>query len=505
MCENLPYRYTDFVPVMMGVLFDPSDRVRVSIIPVDGLIQNHLLRRDEAIATLQQHHSTPNLYFSAASFNEAGFGKADCLSSRAFCVDLDYGRIGHAKDSFFATIDDAYACLMTAPVQPTCVWATGHGLQAMYVLNEPFRLDADGCDAYESVSRKLSALVRSDATFTPEHLFRVPLTWNQKPDIPMAAGQLFHWNPSNQYRVADLQPLCDTYGVPDAPVSVPATVSEALVVEYADLPEGLRDQIEDQHEDRSSAMFGIILQMVGAGYADQVIVEALQHGDDFRAKYQGRLEQEVQRCIEKIRNQPHVYADVQAPLLPSTVTQEVALADCAPLTTQMDTMLDRYAGVASTTLSETVRQSSRFHEHLIGHSQRGVVETPCGYGKSTWALCRMALHVSTAERYLYVVDTIEALYQAASILEQLNPNLTVGRLHGYSAQKCHELTGRPYTWHQCNRTDPRSVCRTCAQHPRCAYYNHDREQQQDVVLMCHNGFIRLLEEESAESLTSRHY
>ncbi len=91
-----------------------------------------------------------------------------------------------------------------------------------------------------------------------------------------------------------------------------------------------------------------------------------------------------------------------------------------------------------------------------------MLESPCGSGKSTWAICHIALNAREDNRYLYVAETVDALYKTADVLEKL-ADTPVGRSHGFNPEKCRALRGVEHTWRDCLPKDPKSACRTCAQ------------------------------------------
>ena len=162
---------------------------------------------------------------------------------------------------------------------------------------------------------------------------------------------------------------------------------------------------------------------------------------------------------------------------------------------ELDRMLDRYAAATNITLLSRVRSAARFHEHLSGTQPTGVIESPCGAGKSVWALCHIALRANDQNRYLYVTETVEALHRSADLLERLTDQ-PVGRLHGHNAQQCAALSGQTHTWRQCDPHNPRSVCRTCEASGRCHYHNRNQQVTRPILCMTHSGLIRAMEDGS---------
>ena len=483
----------------LGLLFDSGEVVRIAGIPNRNvpLIENRLLKRDDALRYLVDLHKqyAPNLYFAASAMDGKGYGKQNCIVTRAVFLDIDYGP-HHRKPSVFPTYHAAHSYLRTLPIQPSLTWHTGHGLQCCFLLADPYRFTDEAAVAlYERVSSRLARMAQSDSTFTPEHLFRVPLTLNQK-DGGAVEGTWVERADFRRYTFESLQQLTSRYDLdPDmlGAEKPEAEDVEELNVAYADLPEELRDDIEMPHEERSDTMHSLICRMVARGYTDAVIVGAIGHGDDFRDKYGNRLDQEITRSLQKLRAQPRVYRDSVPPLTITNDVKDVGLGECAALADGFAAMLSRYASTVGMTLSDRVRNSSRFHEHLFSTRQSGIIESPCGSGKSTWALCRIAMHASDNDPYWYVVETLDTLYRVADTLERLSPGLQVGRYHGFNAARCKALSGQDHGWRDCNPDTPSSVCHSCQARTMCCYYNRAAQLNCLVVLMTHSGFLRLLE------------
>ena len=309
------------------------------------------------------------------------------------------------------------------------------------------------------------------------------------------------------YTLAQIEAACAGYGIEDkmkggdsepAPAPVQGTGVNA---DYASLPQDLRLEIEATGGERSDRCFSVIGAMVRAGYSDTVIEDAIAHGPDFVAKYGSRggggLEREVRSCIAKIRGGRYVYgAESSPPVLIYNVAVPVALSDCNPMPPALDTMLAGYAQAAGITLQPRVSDAARFHEHLHSTHAAGVIESPCGAGKSVWALCHIAAHATVSgDRHVYVTETVDALYRAQDMLSKLT-RVPVGRLHGFNAAKCLELSGNEYTWKQCGRNDPDSKCVTCTVSALCAYFTRSAQLKCPILCMTHSGFIRAIEDGS---------
>jgi len=164
-------------------------------------------------------------------------------------------------------------------------------------------------------------------------------------------------------------------------------------------------------------------KMVRLGCGDGFITEAVGHGTDFVEKYghrRGGLRREVEQCAAKIRSGHYVYGGSSAPpVRVYNVSVPVALGDCTPMPPAIEAALKGYEQIAGVALLRRVLDAVRFHEHLANTHSAGVIESPCGAGKSVWALCHIAAHARQDNRFVYVTETVEALHRAADTLARL--------------------------------------------------------------------------------------
>ncbi len=509
--------YNTFIPSFMRLLFAEADNVCLCS-NVDGNWANYSLTLPEAITWALSNKATPNIYFRASAFGTGPeFKQHNCTQSRALFVDIDYGSDGHKRKSQFGTMEDVVAYVLTMPLRPSLAWHTGHGIQCAYLLDKPCVFPLAGGDTgalfrYTAAGDKLRKLAMGDAAFTPEHAYRVPLTLNSKghshDDIPDVTGSLLWCEPLRRYTLEEIEKACESYDIKDlleteaGPPQAPEVKSAAS---YASLPQDLKDEIEDTGTECSDRLFSIIGTMVRAGYDSDFIVEAVGHGTDFKRKYgrrAGGLRREVENCIAKLRKGHYVYNGLIVPSVQVYNTAvSVQLKDCGKLPEPMELMLSRYSDTARIETRPRVRDALRFHEHLAATHQACVMESPCGAGKSVWAICHIACQAKEG-RHVYVTETVDALHKAADMIEALAP-VKAGRLHGFNEDYCYKLSHKQYTWEQCIRGDPHSMCLTCNASAKCAYFTREEQERSQVLCMTHSGFIRALEDGSA-LLTDAH-
>jgi hypothetical protein len=509
---NLPQRpdYNTFIPEFMRLLFAETDKVGLCS-NVNEHWREDMYTMPQALTWLMSNQDTPNIYFMASSFGHGpDLKRYNCARASAIILDIDYGKVGHNNPTPFKTLDDTAGYLLTMPLQPSLAWHTGHGVQCAYLLDKPCVFPAaggsdDAMARYMEACGKLKAVTMADAC-TPEHAYRVPLTLNHKVDkdgqaLPIVMGSLLWYDIHRRYTLEQIIEAFEGYDIKDLiaaeeqPQAQPQQQSHG---DYACIPQYIKDEIEGPAEDRSVSLFKVVGALVREGYDDAFIIDATSRGPDFREKYgktQGGLRHQVEICISKIREGRHVYGGhASSPVRPYNEPAPVALNECQELPQDMVHMYRRYVEVAGIDLKPRVSDALKFHEDASVKYRQCVIESPCGAGKSVWALCHIASQAEQG-RHVYVTETVDALHKAADMLEKLG-TVGVGRLHGFNEDYCHRLSHRNYTWKQCLSGDPRSKCPNCEANQRCAYHTRDSQEGCQVLCMTHSGFIRALEDGS---------
>lgn len=152
-------------------------------------------------------------------------GANDCAAIPALWVDLDVAGPNHAAVDLPPTLDDAQKLLACHPEPPTVVVATGGGLQAWWLLDEPATIDE-----YQAVAERWAHHWVAagemygwhvDNTSDAARIMRLPGGVNTKTD-PGVAVVVTEAAYERRYGLSDLIEACDPLPDPVAPSTAPS-------------------------------------------------------------------------------------------------------------------------------------------------------------------------------------------------------------------------------------------------------------------------------------------
>lgn len=131
-----------------------------------------------------------------------------------FWADVDYSHPVHKKSEFLPpTMDEAVALVRLAPLKPTVIVHSGHGLQPWWLFKEPWKFEAgDNARAAKLIGgwHRLIKRKAQDRGWTVDtvrdlaRVMRVPGTWNHKEHPPIRSSILeADW--SSRYTPGDFE------------------------------------------------------------------------------------------------------------------------------------------------------------------------------------------------------------------------------------------------------------------------------------------------------------
>lgn len=138
---------------------------------------------------------------------------AQCAALTAVVADIDVASPAHMKAGLPPSFDEAERILEAVGIDPSIVVNSGHGLQAVWMLQEPWIVENDQ-DLQEATefntlwhSSLLARATRLGYVVDPindlARIMRLPGTWNRK-DVPIRVTALL-WEPEHRYDPSDLE------------------------------------------------------------------------------------------------------------------------------------------------------------------------------------------------------------------------------------------------------------------------------------------------------------
>lgn len=484
--------------------FSPCDILRVGHKLPGGGWEDQLLPRNEAIDYL--HRTETNVFLGLSAFLKSGSTKKDCVKAAGMVVDIDYGETGHKQEQFFKTRQQALNHIQTFPLRPTMLVDTGHGFQATYAHDEAFEFfpgtpeNSSRLEQYISVWMKLRDLLKGDSPCTPDRVFRLGGTMNDKSDdhgCPPVRARLLWYEHETTYSFMELEAFCKGFDMRSRIESAP--VPKALASDSAtQISQETIDFLNRIHEDRSWDLFMGAKRLIAEGHTDEFIHKVLSSVPAFGAKYGERLSEEISTCIGKIRRRSVAVYEAygESISLTSNPAIELALEELPPLDPALEAKLHELTRQGGYELKDKGRETARFCD---GASQKGAricIEAPCGNGKSQYALARIARDAGPEHRHILVVETIESMYKIGPQLETLSGQ-TVGYFHGFNVNLCEKLSGERHSWQACSPSNKNRPCTRCAANSECKFYSREQELLKPIVISTHSGLIRLCEENAA--------
>lgn len=312
----------------LHTLFDdapPSARVLVWTLPEKTSHWYEPAHLDEA-AELIASRPNADVYVGVA-LSPKDFGRArrcaakDTVGIVALWADVDYADAVHRKSNLPPDVDAARDLVCSAGLDPSIIVHSGHGLQAWWLLDEPWIFPDDAArDAAAELALRWQATLRAratergwtmDATQDLSRVLRIPGTENHKsaPAQPVTATTL---EPSRRYSVDDFREhLVDesewqqlpgrrghvVTGIELDPTATPPFDKHSATLDNDQTFRRTWDRTRKDLKDDSPSAWDLALanQAAALGWSDQEMVDLLiasrrKHGDDLklRADYYAR-------------------------------------------------------------------------------------------------------------------------------------------------------------------------------------------------------------------------
>jgi putative DNA primase/helicase len=216
----------------------------------------------------------------------------------AFHAEIDYGEIGHNKESTHETYEQALKAISAFALEPTIIIHSGGGFHCYWVLSDPINVDDIGVSVIEGINKCLCIKLGGDiGTHDISRVLRIPGTFNFK--IPDHAREVVLV--SNSHRRYDYKDFAAL--LPESP-STPktahakqnsgvtptnASLSPVIAIDNLPVSEKMKNLIKQgnmgAYRSRSEADMAVITILVNKGVSESQIKQIFQSqpiGDKYR-------------------------------------------------------------------------------------------------------------------------------------------------------------------------------------------------------------------------------
>ena len=297
--------------------------IEIRVFP-NGIPQQYFVKSEESAADIAYAlcNQGIDVYFGVNSRVDRGGAKENVKWLSAFHAEIDYGTLGHKKESLHEKREDALAAIKAFPMEPSVIVHSGGGFHCYWVLLNPIEVMRVGLDNIELVNKALSALLGGDTATDISRLLRVPGTYNLKhPDNPRLVTVECYSGKRYQYEdfshlIKDI-PCTEksTKNATPASVAVPWTIA-TNPIDADSLPasEKIKSLIKQgnrgQYVSRSHADFAVITTLVHKGLSDSEIRQVfLQYPIGEKYRQHKAPDQYLKHSIDKAKKLSNLTPD----------------------------------------------------------------------------------------------------------------------------------------------------------------------------------------------------
>jgi len=272
-------------------LFGPaleSDRGAIEIRTFKPLSQQFFRSEcDAAAAAYTLLNQGVDVYFGVNP-RIGGKGKKENVHYvSAFHAEVDYGDIGHKKESRHKTREEALKAIQEFEPEPTLVVHSGGGFHCYWVLSNPVKVETMGIETLEGINKGISIKIGGDSgTQDISRVLRVPGTLNFKVRDDPRPVTIISCS-GRKYVFDDFKtlaaPLPATNVKPirsGPPTEILKTKTPAAGVARPELPERtmrlIKSGNDGSYPSRSETDMAVISVLVNKGFSDAYIKSVFQ-------------------------------------------------------------------------------------------------------------------------------------------------------------------------------------------------------------------------------------
>lgn len=437
-----------------------------------------------------------NVYFSPSTFiGESGGRKRENVKEiKAIVFDLDYGHEGHKDESYFINKEDALNWIIKNMPVATRINHTGGGFQIYYMLSE-----SPCTETFLEIYKRIQHYYNNGGQYNiidscngPEHLFRLPCSYNVKTSNHRLV-EIVEKN-NVEYKIDELLKKI----VPDNYVECPKVKTTSKPhypkVKTTKPPKSFKTI------DRSELLYKkicIMLSKTGFLLSNPRILAKLKKDKELYPHYKNDSE-----CLKDVgRIRLKLKAEKIKPVLP---VEEIHIPENYDVS-KYNGVRDKFKDIPQG--FNTKNKDNKFKidttlahiDKLVTDEQRGsgIIDLPCASGKTYSALLAIAERANKERRIWFVSSAIEQCKRSAKILKDLKVNAVA--FHGRIEENCLEKDNKDFWRHK------KQLCGKCKN--KCGaelkYCQEDEKydyKEADVVCCTHSNFLNAYESESIPCL-----
>jgi len=192
----------------------------------------------------------------------------------ALHADVDYGKAGHHKESYYSEKEEAIEAIMAFRPVPSIIVHTGGGYHAYWLIGEPASVrDKEELKTVESINRGIADALHGDSCHDISHFLRLPDTYNYKATAKRLT-EIVRIDEKIRYSLDDFKEYLGENRPQFNEVSFSEHV-DSINIDDLDLKENYKNLILNGghvgYESRSEADHAVIYALVGAGLTDSEI------------------------------------------------------------------------------------------------------------------------------------------------------------------------------------------------------------------------------------------
>ncbi len=389
------------------------------------------------------------------------YKKENCLEITCLIIDIDFGSDGHKKVTF-ETESEALRHIEQNLPDCTMILHTGGGYQIIYKLSSRIPLKGN-IERIEKISRGLTRLGMGDFCHTVEHVFRLPMSYNNKIRFKPRTVRIIKYNPDCTYTPDELENILSEKGVDFSKVALKESKSTPAPSPRREKHLGI---------DRSSYAYYLICEMVSAKKNEQEIVRAIN-----------------KTCLkDHYRNDDYLRQDIRnitkgmSKMMPKPKNQIMPLdSGTFQLSPEIEIKLREFNAKLHKTTANT-ECTIKVLEWLIEQKHNAILALPCGVGKTTGAMVLTSAIANPSNRIMIVTKKVEDVIEIVRILKMLG--IKAIPWHGFNDNLCH--LGIKYSELKNKKYNPCVTCpnKCSASNKRLSENKYDSPEY-DVIVTTH--------------------